>query len=74
MELTQRLVTSLCLACNNLYANPEINVGSDGYGTHGFSPAARKSIRRTLAEWAFKDGSISMYDDEEDVKEILGDK
>lgn len=55
---------SLCLACNNLYTEPSLNLNLEPARETGFSKAMRKQLRDIFAEWGFPDNNHSeMFDD-----------
>ena len=62
---------SLCLACNNLYSKPRIDLGLEGARNSGFNKKSRKIIRKIIDEWGFRDESITIFDHDDSIREIL---
>lgn len=62
---------SLCLACNNLYSKPRIDLGLEGARNSGFNKESRKMIRKIIEDWGFSDESITIFDHDDSIREIL---
>ncbi|MCP4439941.1 MAG: hypothetical protein GY810_13430 [Aureispira sp.] len=57
---------SLCLACNNVYTKPGLNLGLEVGIDQGFSLKSRKKLHKIFEKWGFPDKNFSpLFDDEE---------
>jgi hypothetical protein len=66
---------SLCLACNNIYTQPQIELGLQPGMESGFSLESRKKLHKIFEEWGFPDENYSsLFDDDEMYAKFLRKK
>lgn len=64
---------SICLACNNVYAKPELKRNKD-YLKTGFSQASRNKMRKLFSAWGFPyAGPSEMFDSKEVFKRLTSE-